>query len=761
MIAFCPLAFGEVGVKDRIKSVLSYKKPAFWIILVALILSSVLAVCFLTNPASAEIGTLEDVDIVHLSGRTEFITCVWTSDGFSHHRVGRVSEELLQDLALLNVSKEAISANRSEDRDKSHTLVLQMWSQEMASAKSYLEGMYIHFNSDFTVVWSNNGVKPTLSYKVMEPERAKEVYGWIANYNISEHALETPLIAVDPATFANLDALKEKFPMYFNLDTAKGLQVYIWQMAENSYSCGLLPGQSGTYPIEEVLPLHKNSASLDEMRTIVAHYIITLGVAPEDVKLCPVNMPHSSYYYVIDDAYEETLYDLFWSPITATEIENPLYRDVFTIDKTIFDIDGDGKDEDCYMHYGPTSGLFTFSFSALEDGKLEYFNIFTCPWTTLSFGATEEGQGIIVRKDTDDESYLTLAVENGNIVLGSDEQDIRYWGEQGIHSPYASRLWEEPENSYFDSGPLQTIHGNLKTYYQNTDGTWQCEGYQYKYRLEITGRQPLAETDTTYVYLSNLESIPFERAMWASGLSSSLTQYFSYEEAMLVEILTVPTAENTVFKKAENGNLISPSGVEYRFLANEGILNYIGELEYVGDVEGKSSDPTSPLFALKGNDNVLIRWPEDSEWYAIYRKASLPPFQFTIDNCTRLEFLHFSELFLNSEDHIACNRGIVGQTKAQEFLFKVRLFEDPRDAGLYDLVRKPNGFLENCYLYGWLCGFFEEDPNLVVKMQVQSFNDLAYSIEIDRNEHVLANEFLQYLQSVSCPSELYTLDKEN
>ena len=50
IIAACPLAFGEVGVKERVKSVLNYKKPAFWIILVAVIASIVLAVCFLTNP---------------------------------------------------------------------------------------------------------------------------------------------------------------------------------------------------------------------------------------------------------------------------------------------------------------------------------------------------------------------------------------------------------------------------------------------------------------------------------------------------------------------------------------------------------------------------------------------------------------------------------------------------------------------------------------------------------------------------------------
>ena len=49
-IAACPLAFGEVGVKERVKNVLKYKKPAFWIVLTAVAACVVVAVCFLTDP---------------------------------------------------------------------------------------------------------------------------------------------------------------------------------------------------------------------------------------------------------------------------------------------------------------------------------------------------------------------------------------------------------------------------------------------------------------------------------------------------------------------------------------------------------------------------------------------------------------------------------------------------------------------------------------------------------------------------------------
>lgn len=56
MIAACPVAFGEVGVKDRIKNVLNYKKPAFWVIIAAVVISVIAAVCFMTNPSNTDIG---------------------------------------------------------------------------------------------------------------------------------------------------------------------------------------------------------------------------------------------------------------------------------------------------------------------------------------------------------------------------------------------------------------------------------------------------------------------------------------------------------------------------------------------------------------------------------------------------------------------------------------------------------------------------------------------------------------------------------
>ena len=50
MVVACPVAFGEVSVKSRIKGVLNYKKPVFWVVCVSMLVCLVTAACFLTNP---------------------------------------------------------------------------------------------------------------------------------------------------------------------------------------------------------------------------------------------------------------------------------------------------------------------------------------------------------------------------------------------------------------------------------------------------------------------------------------------------------------------------------------------------------------------------------------------------------------------------------------------------------------------------------------------------------------------------------------
>ena len=66
LVRACPVAFGETGVKGRIKSVLNYKKPAFWVVVLALVASAVVAVCFMTTPK--EQSSLDRVSVLKIGG---------------------------------------------------------------------------------------------------------------------------------------------------------------------------------------------------------------------------------------------------------------------------------------------------------------------------------------------------------------------------------------------------------------------------------------------------------------------------------------------------------------------------------------------------------------------------------------------------------------------------------------------------------------------------------------------------------------------
>ncbi len=72
MITACPLAFGENNVKERIRTVLNYKKPAFWIVILAVVVCIVTAACFLTNPKEPdEVKTIHNTLLYDTASKEE------------------------------------------------------------------------------------------------------------------------------------------------------------------------------------------------------------------------------------------------------------------------------------------------------------------------------------------------------------------------------------------------------------------------------------------------------------------------------------------------------------------------------------------------------------------------------------------------------------------------------------------------------------------------------------------------------------------
>ena len=308
MIAACPVAFGEVGVKDRVKSVLNYKKPAFWVIAVAIVLCIVLAFGFLTNPKNTSV----------FNGKYETGKCLYG--------------------AVVSADKETKTNN---------------------------------------VVYS------------------------ITSYGIVFRTFE--------------DGTTEE----------------LGKLAETDYT---------TDALKETL--NKQGEKVDLGKTKNAYEILN-----EDGKYV-VFQKSNGTVYLVSFFSDGNIMDVFkLKRIGDYEEIIPYVENEYTaiISYATFDVDGDGKDENCALTYGPTSGVFTIVFTAIEVGEEEpeYINTFNLKYSggRPEFYKSQNGEiklkcyDNIYEKATlvrTEEIYLDIEIENGNIVLKDGDENIAYWGEQGV-----------------------------------------------------------------------------------------------------------------------------------------------------------------------------------------------------------------------------------------------------------------------------------------------------------------------------------------
>lgn len=143
--------------------------------------------------------------------------------------------------------------------------------------------------------------------------------------------------------------------------------------------------------------------------------------------------------------------------------------------------------------------------------------------------------------------------ETGTVNLfsgsGEDSMIVNFMGDEGVAEGsilvIADPVWNEYEGTVEMAGwtvlrvlppAPEGTEGSIREYSETEDGTWTCDGMTYRYRIEISGRMPGAAVNTTFVYLSNIEGITFDQAYKASGISSDAGDYFSPEDAVLVEM---------------------------------------------------------------------------------------------------------------------------------------------------------------------------------------------------------------------------------
>lgn len=401
LIAACPLAFGEIGVKERVKSVMNYKKPAFWIVLASVIVCAVIAVCFLTNP----IGFQFDVS-----------------------------------------ANTIVSANHFDMRNADDPVSIEMTPAQISELNSRLAGVknckrsdkYAGLTSGYQIsAQMQDGSYIRISGYSLSDNTMVDIEQNGKRYAVSDREFQEYLSRIcaggDVSAAFDLQPLRAQYPEYFDLDASAGLDVYVWQMAPDSYYFGLLPHAASPRDstAQELLALR--GASSEQMRYILAAYALD----PDDIHVIPWQNPISSYIpecWIVTENGEsleekQAQYIQTVSAMLFGEGNTLLHDDYPIYDSIVFDVDGDGIDEVCVLGFGRTSGLFTFTFRAAEIGAdtLKYDTLFCTEWYDLSFIHGDDGvvrvQGID-QKEPPQTHLFDIAVVDGSIQLTEDGQSI-------------------------------------------------------------------------------------------------------------------------------------------------------------------------------------------------------------------------------------------------------------------------------------------------------------------------------------------------
>lgn len=97
MVMACPLAFGEVGVKERVKSVLKYKKPAYGFVLAAVFIFGIIGACFLTNPVQKVKMPKNPIIFTAKDTEGEEETLYWEKEGLKYQMFMALKPDMVGD----------------------------------------------------------------------------------------------------------------------------------------------------------------------------------------------------------------------------------------------------------------------------------------------------------------------------------------------------------------------------------------------------------------------------------------------------------------------------------------------------------------------------------------------------------------------------------------------------------------------------------------------------------------------------------------
>lgn len=487
MISACPVAFGEDGVKGRIKSVLNYKKPAFWIVWTALILCIVVAVCFLTNPLSNK----------SLAGKYETGKCLY-SNVVSKDKETETNSLIFDIHANGKVYREAPSAKTeylgtripSEYTDKELNNQL---SAQSADTKIRL-----------------GRIKST--YEILNASGQREyVFFQKANGNVVLVSFHSD------GTIMNVFKLKKSGECQrTNFSHDYSFQATVLEVFEDS----LL-----------VHPLNGDALNISD-RIIVNIPDFTVQAFQEGdwVEIGYDGMVQELYPAIISNVYYINNLNYLSSHIEPSE-----YQSSFdALSKTTeYDIDEDGIVERCIVSPGPTSGLFTIRFSVYENGILEYQNIFNTPWFDYAFHTLEDGTTVLAGQTQQDQQLVyNIYIENNAIVLSEDTKKAAYWGDINQNT-LASIRQKYPH--FLD---LDTFKG-LEVYVWK-NGDWRC-GVR-------SGTNRLATQEELWAFREGAALEEMALILSTYGITQEdVAILYSYDPAFSGAYPNVPTTEQQAY----------------------------------------------------------------------------------------------------------------------------------------------------------------------------------------------------------------------
>lgn len=257
-IAACPLAFGEVGVMERVKNMLNYRKPGFWILMTAVLLSILIVVCFVFDPMPTTVGNFREHGFSLLFSDPEDLTC---RRGDQEYLI-QLPVQFAMKLKQIAIDPAEVSKSLAEDRDRTYEII---------------DGnTTLCISADCSEIWVDDGVKPTYSYRVKKPEELKKL--------LADHVTSVKL---SQYTTVDSEAIVELY-------ASNGFQERVWEQVELPLTLDLSQLPSAVYTLDTGHGMDFETGWIvvyeDETTVISLHY----ADRQDDLLRCRFQMVHKT-----------------------------------------------------------------------------------------------------------------------------------------------------------------------------------------------------------------------------------------------------------------------------------------------------------------------------------------------------------------------------------------------------------------------------------------------------------------------------------